>query len=165
LDLWAKLQTQPVRHKKSLQIALRRFTFASERFNLEDRMIDLLISAEAWLVPGQKDELSHKIAVNAGLFLSKPRDGRATFEFVRRAYTVRSKIVHGDEPAARDLRIEDGSNVGLGAFADAVEGLVKDVLVKAVDEVASGGWANDWQDWLDLIVRPKGGDAPPSPSV
>jgi hypothetical protein len=156
--LWTAMHSQRVRDDSALQAALRRFAFASERPLIEDRIIDLMIAAEAWFVGGEADELSHRLGLNAANFMAQSRPKRATYEFLRRAYRVRSHIVHGAAAKPKDLVLESGEKVDERRFADALDSFMRDALHLAVELVESGLWRGDW---LALVL----GQPSPAPEA
>lgn len=151
--LWDALRSRRVRENRGLQTALRRFSFASERPLAEDRIIDLMIAAEAWFVGLGRDELSHRLALNAAGFLAPSRSKRSTYDFLHHAYQVRSQIVHGAAPKNKDLVLETGENVDERRFAEGLRDFMSDALRLAVNRVANGTWNGDW---LELAL----GEAP-----
>lgn len=80
-------------------VALRRFNFAFDRYDPEDRLIDLLIGAEA-LFLRDKQELALKLALRAAKFMKQSSGEyteREVFDIMASAYKARGAIVHGDE--------------------------------------------------------------------
>jgi hypothetical protein len=57
--LWDEINTPAVRKQKQLQIALRRFGFAGERIRSEDRMVDVVIAAEALFLGERRNDRIH----------------------------------------------------------------------------------------------------------
>lgn len=151
--LWESLTSESVRRSTALQASLRRFEFALDRSLDEDQVIDLMIAAESWFLGGDKGELSFRLALNAANFMRVARRKRPTFEFIKHAYQVRSKIVHGGKPAAGDLVLEDGTRTDMPTFALALHDFMRDALRTAVRQVAAGEWREDW-DGLALEEPP-----------
>jgi len=64
---------------------------------------------------------------------------------MRRAYDARSKVVHGGVASDADLRNPDGERVTVDAFAECLEGVLRDSLQAAIDLNANGlGFPPDW---------------------
>jgi hypothetical protein len=65
-----------VTDRRFIGIAARRFSFAHERYNWQDKIIDLLIAAEALFFcdQGEKSELTYRLCLRASFFLSN--DGK-----------------------------------------------------------------------------------------
>jgi hypothetical protein len=88
-----------------ISIALERFHSAYHG-NIEDRIIDQIIAFES-LYLGNEQELTYKLASRVAFLLRKRRDHRISiFNNIKKAYSYRSRIVHGDNPPTRyELRI------------------------------------------------------------
>ena len=79
-----------------LKIALDRFDAAYYE-TIEDSLIDQMIAFES-LFLGDEQELNYKLAMRAAFFLEKDEEKRnVTFSNIKKAYNLRSKIVHGSE--------------------------------------------------------------------
>jgi Apea-like HEPN len=145
IALWHMLEGEEVEAAGSLQAALRRFGYAFERTSDEDRIVDLMIAAESWFVDTSTD-LGFRLQVNAARFMAPARPPRQTQEFMKHAYNVRSKIVHGEPLPKKDLVTEAGQQVSEHEFALALEGFVREALLKALRLVAGGKWTGEWLD-------------------
>jgi hypothetical protein len=103
----------------SVSIALARLGGLGTRLTIEDRFIDVMIAYEAlFSPPGTHAELSFRMASHAAVIGDDtlPDWGkRAIYDFMVKAYNVRSKIVHGDKPSRSDLR-HAGRDLGLEDF-------------------------------------------------
>ena len=73
---------------------------------------------------------------------------RNVFDLMKSAYSVRSKIVHGDEPKPKDLKVK-GAQVPLAEFVQATEDVVRQGLREALNRAV--GWPPDW----DGMTLPK----------
>lgn len=82
---------------KFLEIALKRFNYAYERMNTEDKIIDYMISMESmFFKEDEKRELEFKLAIRSAMLLGKTaQEKREIFNTIKEAYDIRSKIVHG----------------------------------------------------------------------
>jgi hypothetical protein len=112
-----------------LQLALRRLFTASERANLEDRLIDSWIAFEALFARDALTELSFRASLRIARYLGTSRAQREELRAgLKRAYEWRSKLVHGGDPStARVSKI--------GTLEDAVvlcERTLRAVLAKVV---------------------------------
>jgi len=71
-------------------LAARRLAYRRERHRIEDRLIDVLIAAEAlYLSPDARTELSYRLALNAAMFCnveSISMDRNEVFEIMRNLY-------------------------------------------------------------------------------
>jgi hypothetical protein len=141
LDLW-KLIRGTDRKKTFHQImnAARRFYYAGTRHNFEDALVDLMIAAESLYLDGQdKAELSYRLSLNAALWESSdPGRRNEVFRLFRKAYSLRSKIVHGAKPAEIDV---------LELFNE-VRPIVKGAIIKAFDCIKKGQQMPKWETLL-----------------
>jgi hypothetical protein len=67
---------------------------------------------------------------------------RDVFDLMKSAYSVRSTIVHGDVPKAKDMKVK-GQQVTLAEFVQAIENVVRQGLRKALTR-AVDQWPPDW---------------------
>jgi hypothetical protein len=88
------------------EMAISRFSYATDMIATKSlwayRPVEYVTSLEA-LLTHDEPEISYKLPLRAVALLGGSKKERVfTFEFLRQAYTVRSKVVHGAE--ARQLR-------------------------------------------------------------
>lgn len=131
LELWRCLE----RGSKRLGFSIHRFMLAFERGLLVDRIVDLVISAEAMLLAdtdeNSRGELRFRFALRAAKFIEHPHfNEQETYQVMRRAYDARSTVVHGGSP--KDTRLPDNQAADLSTFTDAIEDLVRLALKKAL---------------------------------
>jgi hypothetical protein len=146
LVLWHLLEEEGNR----LAFSIHRFNLAFDRGLLADRLVDLVIAAEALLLGDLDDkyrgELRFRFALRAAKFIAHPTYAqRDVFRVMRQAYDARSAIVHGGSP--KDTRLPNDSSAKLPALTDAVEELVRLGLRKALamkDEGAKLKQSNFW---------------------
>jgi len=82
--------------KKALRIGIRRLLFSTQKYEFEDRLIDLMIAFEStYLDESEKGELSFKLALRSSYLLRTNFDRKEVFDFMKKAYSLRSSIVHG----------------------------------------------------------------------
>jgi hypothetical protein len=100
LDLLNDLGTN---RSEALNMGLKRFNLAYTRVRPEDRLLDLLIAFESLFLEGG-GELSYRLSIRTAALLGKSADGRSKiFEDMRRAYDIRSKVVHGQRLESKDF--------------------------------------------------------------
>ncbi len=120
------------KNRRYLGVAMRRLRYAQTRERLEDRLVDLVVAAEA-LFPGvvgntSGTELSYRLSMYVAGFLGKDQeDRRSIFERMREAYGLRSKIVHG-------VVMDEGR---VAQVVTDVEGFVREGLRKAIEIAAA----------------------------
>lgn len=91
---WKKLQKCSL-NNKAFNIALKRFLLSGQRYG-EDALIDIMIAFEAiYLGVTEKSELSFKLGLRCSSFLRDHYDRMELHEFMKKAYNLRSQIVHG----------------------------------------------------------------------
>jgi hypothetical protein len=150
LELWRMLQEGAAR----FGFSIHRFNLAFDRGLLADRIVDLVIAAEA-LFLGDLDEkyrgeLRFRFALRAAKFIEHPNFGEHDiFRVMRRAYDARSAIVHGGSP--NDTRLPDNQSANLQTFIDAIEELVRLGLRKALSMKDGGKKMRQAEYWDSLI--------------
>ena len=80
-------------------LALDRLSGLGLRFSQEDQLIDVIVACEAFFLEGGSGELRFRLALNAAmiaplLFSDWPQ--HSVFELLKKAYDLRSAIVHGN---------------------------------------------------------------------
>src|SRR5262249_26839800 len=98
---WSQFQQDTAR--RAAGNAVRRFSFANDRERDDDKIVDLMIAAESFFLadsgsPQERGEQRYRCALRAAFFIEVPGySRREIFKHVRRAYDVRSAIVHGSD--------------------------------------------------------------------
>lgn len=139
---YTALSLPGVHADRSLQIAIRRLVFAGSRRVEADRLIDLMMSAEALfikranLLRGTKGD---KIAVAAATLLAGDLELKADADqiqtFMRTMYQARNAEMHGDDRPYLNLRLLDGTPT------DSMPGVLNDaekIMRRAVLTVLAG---------------------------
>jgi hypothetical protein len=153
VETWRQLR-QPglLQKQKALALALRRLSYQAHRQRIEDEMVDVMVAAEAlYLSDLGPEELGFRLALRASALSDPQKLGmtrRNVFDLMKSAYSVRSKIVHGDEPRPKDLKVK-GVQVPLAEFVQATEEVVRQGLREALNRAV--GWPPDW----DGMTLPK----------
>lgn len=153
--VWKQLR-QPglLQQQRALALALRRLSYQARRERIEDELVDVLVAAEAlYLSDVDYEELGFRLSLRAAALANPEKVGltkRQVFDLMRAAYKVRSKVVHGDIPKTRDLRVA-GAPVQLPEFVEVVERVVRQGLREALRRAANATeqWPPDW-DGLTL---------------
>ena len=110
VELWKELGHTIVNEDfhghKYLRIAVIRFNLGSEEKDLENKLIDFFVAFEALLLL-ETLELSYKLALRTATLLGEsPKEKKEIFNFMREAYVLRSRIVHGKIPKIRKKIID-----------------------------------------------------------
>jgi hypothetical protein len=83
---------------KKLALALRRFNSSYVRQDVADVLIDLWVAVEALLLPDGSAELSYRASLRLARAAGADEQGRRdAFDVARHSYSMRSKVVHGDD--------------------------------------------------------------------
>jgi hypothetical protein len=163
--LWTLIHNESFPTNKALALAVRRLGFAAQRERVEDRLIDVLIAAEAFYLTDSGDakergELKYRLALRAAVWSERSFEGwtrRQVFAHMRRAYDLRSVVAHGGEPKPKDVKIKD-VQVSLLEVVDATEAILRSALKKALDQPtgSAGRLSIPWDD----LVLPEEGNSP-----
>jgi hypothetical protein len=129
--------------RRHMAAALSRFSLAHEHSHAgheTDRVIDLVIAAEALFLDKDHRELRYRLAMHAAFYLEPESPGarRAIYDLFRRAYDARSSAVHGGGDSNADVSRE-------------LEDAMRRALLKMSTETAR----NDLADWATVIVGPR----------
>ena len=141
--------------KNFLSVAIRRFSQANERDNVEDEIIDLMISAEALFLSSSgsvSGELQYRLSHRAAMYIEKEvKLQKYVFNFMQEAYKVRSKIVHGSEPKLPQ-KADKSKYESLGDFCNDLDQYLRISIKKAM----SSEGISKKIDW-DSIIFPENG--------
>lgn len=156
LKFWEAYIGTNIPEKHYLSVAIRRFSQANERESIEDKIIDFLISAEALFLSSGgsfQGELKYRLSHRAAMFIEDETEKqRNVFEFMQKAYDVRSAIVHGTTPKLPQK--EDGTSCSLEEFCKDIENHLRFSLKKAIKLAAAAEGSNKIIEW-NLIIFPK----------
>jgi hypothetical protein len=141
---WNALRDDPA--QGAIELAMRRLRYATERRRDHDRILDLMIAAEALFVERGEDheELRFRSSIHAAFFLESESEARkAIFQTIRGGYDARSAVAHGDEPSKVKIC---GRQYDLRSLIPQVQGVVRRALGKRLDEQRGE------IDWKMLLV-------------
>jgi hypothetical protein len=147
---WGQLRRAGLlEQQRAIALALRRLSYQAHRERLEDELVDVLVAAEAvYLSDVDYEELGFRLSLRAAaLCTPEPLNltRRQVFDLMRSAYKMRSKVVHGDVPKAKDMLVA-GNPVGLLEFVESVERVVRQGLREGLRRAAGATeqWPPDW---------------------
>lgn len=84
--------------------ALDFYYFAWNAINLHSTAINLSVVLETLFSPSSTNELAHQLAFNISKFVSMEKKQRSSnYQFVKKFYSIRSKLVHGGELKDKEL--------------------------------------------------------------
>src|SRR5207249_4218893 len=95
-----------------LNLAIGRFNFAYDRFQLEDKLIDYMVAFEAlFLKKEESSEITHRMSTRVAKLLGKSFDEKRRIQKeIKDFYDKRSRVVHGGPAELNDelvLKIEN----------------------------------------------------------
>lgn len=159
--LWKSFQQQAISKHKFIALAAKRFSYAHERHDWEDRIIDLLIAAEAIFLSqtGNQGELKHRLKLHAAKFLATDSKTRKQiFDDMSFAYDLRSNIVHGSHALDGILKkIRKKEEIGLGEkykieqFIYRIQNYIRTGINRMIF-LASENRNQELVDWDDLLL-------------
>ncbi|HEX3464992.1 MAG TPA: hypothetical protein VHS78_13175 [Candidatus Elarobacter sp.] len=149
LRAWRHL-TFPKSNNAAVEIVLDRLAGLGSRATDEDQLIDVMIACEAFFTPGKNPEIRFRLAMNAAI-LAPMTMGAWTqafvFEFMQKAYDLRSDIVHG-EASRKPIRVREQS-YDLRTTTYYVAEIVRRAVKYQMDRVEPGGkLLLDWNSTL-----------------
>jgi hypothetical protein len=157
---WAGLQSDRMTGHKFLGLAMRRISYAHERHRIEDKLIDLLIAAEALFLRDTgsetyRGELQYRLAQRAGFFLADdPATREKVYQHMKDAYKLRSQVVHGGK--IRPIKNEDGSLVDMQEFVETTRMYLRDALHKMINLAMQSHQSTELIHWDELIFGVSG---------
>lgn len=152
--LWPVVSDGTKKSRHFLAIAIRRFALAMSRPSLDDKLIDLMICAEALFLRVEMNELTYKLAHRAALLLGEnPSQQIDIFKFIKDAYSMRSKVVHGNTSYTRDPKDAERLSSTITKLSELLRQSILKMLALALNPQAPSELIN----WNDLMF---GGIAP-----
>lgn len=147
-------RSKEVKKRNFIEVACTRFSYANERSRPEDKLIDLMIAAEALFLSDSGDskyrgELRYRLALRASFFISGDgKHRKEIFNHMKYAYDIRSSLVHGGKPKLP-------SNFdSLSDFVESTENYLRTAIHKAIDLAYRSKVENNClADWDDLILH------------
>jgi hypothetical protein len=143
----------------ALHTAALRLYFARSRPRSDDRILDVMIAAEALYLgtDGGEDrgELKYRLALRAAAWAdlrALRKSKKQVFDLLRLAYDVRSAIAHGSRPKASKLKLQ-GATLTLEQLIEQTTEVVMQGLLKALKQLAKSKNPVFRPDWESLILR------------
>ena len=116
---------------KFLDIPIRYFDYAHTRERPEDKLIDYMIAFEGLFIK-EKAELSYRLSLRVAAFLGEnPGEKGKIFSLMRKAYKLRSDIVHG-LGYSKNIEINK-EELSFGEFVSRIEELLRKSIKKSFD--------------------------------
>jgi len=152
ISLWNSFKTISLPSNHYLSLAIRRFSQANERNNIEDKIIDYFICAEALFLSSDienvQGELNYRLSHRSAMFIESVSSKQiATAEFMRKAYGVRSNIVHGSKIKLPNK--SNGSKYSLNELSEELESILRLSIQKMVHIFESS--KTNTVNWNEII--------------
>jgi hypothetical protein len=163
IKFWKVFSSEKVSNRKFILIAAKRFSYAHERHHWEDKIIDLLIAAEAVLLSdGNKGELNYRLSLRAALLIGQDFESRkVVFDDLKLAYDLRSGLVHGGDAksALKNIKKNEVSTFGdenkINTFVFRIQEYIRIIIVKMIYKAYKSNEGNGLVDWEGLIFEEK----------
>jgi Apea-like HEPN len=147
-QLWPIVSDSSKKSRHFLAIALRRFALAMSRPALDDKLIDLMICAEALFLPDGNAELTFRLAHRAALLLGdNPKHQKEIFDFFKAAYGKRSTIVHGNKSLLNDAK----DIVDLNETITQLSEYLRKSILKMLEIALHPQAPNELINWTELM--------------
>jgi hypothetical protein len=103
-EFWDTIKRIDLEGHATLNIALRRFNYAYERNNPEDKLIDFMVAFEAlFFKEGESEEFRNRLSIRVSRFLEREFEQRKLLaKKMKGFYDARSKVVHGEKVQLKD---------------------------------------------------------------
>ncbi len=133
----------------SLAIAIRRFSLALANDSLDDKLLDIMISAESIFLDDSA-ELSYRLALRAATILGENCTNRhKIYLFFKEMYQLRSKIVHGKRSFSQFRNDTE-------KYCEKIDRLVMCIrmaLLKILSIMSKNDQVNKLIDWEDVLFQ------------
>jgi hypothetical protein len=153
--IWTATHSKSFSKNRAITLALRRLTFGTQRTDIEDRLLDVFIAAEALYLSDTGDvkergDLRFRLALRAAWWSEGTLMGwskRDVFKLMKTGYDARSAVAHGGTPKPKDIVVRS-SRVSLMELVKATEDVVRAGLYKALRQLADtdGQLVIPWED-------------------
>lgn len=152
-ELYSSITEAKLSDNHFMAVNIRRFSQSCDRADIEDRIIDLMISAEALFLSSGgsfQGELKYRLAHRAAMLIGDDiGDRKYVFEFMQKAYDVRSSIVHGSTPKLPKKM--DGNEYTLEEFCSDIEMYLRVSTKKAISLVSDTSGSRKEIDWKSIV--------------
>jgi Apea-like HEPN len=142
---------------QNISLAVRRMGFTRTRSALEDILIDSVIALEALLLSDEKKERGDELAFRAALRGAQWRAdlgerGSYVFDLIARAYSLRSRIVHGGYPKRENTFDVASIKLSYEDLVAKVGDLARRMGADALAAVLRGDFEMRWDERLKLLL-------------
>lgn len=136
--VWCDLTSGVLENHPQIKASMHRYNLALDRYDAQDRLVDLVIAAEAlFLNDSSQGELKFRLALRSSKFVKIPNSNQKDlFDLMKLAYDVRSNIVHNASISKDNLKKMPDRNVS--KLADEVQRIMRMGIRKAIDLTNNG---------------------------
>ncbi|EEW26020.1 HEPN domain-containing protein [Rhodobacter ferrooxidans] len=140
VSYWSQITCKKLgKYHKRVINASRRLYYAETRAKSEDVLIDCMIAAESLYLDDDKSELRYRLSLNAALwFEGSDQEKTTVFSAFRKAYDLRSKIVHGSDVAAEKIT----------SSINEIKPIIRDGIRKALKQLQTSQAAPEWNSMI-----------------
>jgi predicted nucleic acid-binding protein len=139
-EIWSITKSARINKKQKRVVnAMKRLYYADTRQKSEDKLIDCMIAAESLYLDDDKNELSYRLALNAAIWdEDKSMNKEDVYALFKKAYTLRSKIVHGSSADIEEV----------GDVVNKVKTVLQSAVVKAFQGLRNNTFPPKWTEKL-----------------
>ena len=135
---WNTIDKLDLEQPAALSVAVRRFNYAYDRHNLEDKLVDFMVAFEAlFFKEGESGEFRHKLSTRVARFLNVSYEERKRVaEEMNDFYDKRSSVVHGENVGLKDefvSKVEDYLRRSIRLFLERLQTLDHNQVIRHLD--------------------------------
>jgi len=130
-NIWKNYTSVEIQKNKAFRVATNRLYYSFNRYHPEDQVVDLMIAFEAIFVR-RGERISLKLPQRCSSFLQSYFQKQQLFQFMKDAYNVRSRLVHGDNLETGDLKYL-GKNLTLQEWANQLSKILSLSLLEYIE--------------------------------
>ena len=144
-------QYQSLKKDPALKVAISRLDYVFERDRYEDRIIDTMIAFEALFIEDRL-ELQYRLSLRVAACLYEFGSNRYdVYNDIRRAYQLRSRIVHGDSERKIN-RFLKRENINRKEFVERIVGYLREAMRAYMGMLGNGMDRESIIKQLDRLV-------------
>lgn len=135
-------------------IAIDRFNSALEEKESADKIIDLSISLEA-LFSTSSEDLTYKLRIRVSVLLGIDYDPDFLYDFIGKAYGIRSKLVHGklDKKAKGPVMVTNSKKYSLYDVSTELEHITRLSILRMLSLFRHHSYRQENEFLIDLIDK------------
>lgn len=139
----------------NVPLAIRRLGLTRTRIVSEDVLIDTMIALEALLLSDEgRDELALRMSLRAAQWSALlGENAPEVFDLLSRAYSLRSRVVHGKSPKKDSTFEVDGATLSYEDVISRVARIARKFGVDALKRVLDGDLDMQWRLRLKTLVE------------